>query len=609
MRSCIQRVTGWFRASLFPRLFAPILLMAGVVLISAAISDRLFFQDTMIRSFEAAEQNYLAMQAENVEKLLSGYVKQLYSAAVDTALLELAKDLDATPRSQRSKLERAAREYLDDTIFNSDVYAATLALEDGGFIVYTRLQDTQNWSSWFSTISREGYNAALAELCRRAHEAGRAVVGVMPATYEPSGIRLIHLACPVYDLLTRVSYGTIVFSVNTAPLCQAVNPAGAIDSYAHGILTDPAGVVIAHADPSFAYQPLSAWAGDPAGDIARGALPEKPLLLRRDVDRLGYALFRVVDQNLLRQSVRRYTRRILLFVVPVLCVTLAVVALLLRRWTRSIRALREGINAVSSGNLQVRAPVSDGTEIGQIAEAFNHMAEQLDQSGRREAEHARRALEALNRQRIAEIRMLENQINSHFLYNTLNTINYTAMQSGSINTSRQIKHLANMLRYTFQDSDAVVTAAQEAEWLEEYLSLQRLRFGESFDCAVRVDPGVADWPMRKLLAQPFVENSVIHGFAGRDGGGWLSVDFLPYRDGRMRIVVRDNGRGMTPERLAEIRARFAGTGRAGDGGIGLANARQRLLSYYGGRAGVSIRSWPGQGTVAVLLLPRVEAKN
>ena len=583
--------------------------MAGVVLISAAISDRLFFQDTMIRSFEAAEQNYLAMQAENVEKLLSGYVKQLYSAAVDTALLELAKDLDATPRSQRSKLERAAREYLDDTIFNSDVYAATLALEDGGFIVYTRLQDTQNWSSWFSTISREGYNAALAELCRRAHEAGRAVVGVMPATYEPSGIRLIHLACPVYDLLTRVSYGTIVFSVNTAPLCQAVNPAGAIDSYAHGILTDPAGVVIAHADPSFAYQPLSAWAGDPAGDIARGALPEKPLLLRRDVDRLGYALFRVVDQNLLRQSVRRYTRRILLFVVPVLCVTLAVVALLLRRWTRSIRALREGINAVSSGNLQVRAPVSDGTEIGQIAEAFNHMAEQLDQSGRREAEHARRALEALNRQRIAEIRMLENQINSHFLYNTLNTINYTAMQSGSINTSRQIKHLANMLRYTFQDSDAVVTAAQEAEWLEEYLSLQRLRFGESFDCAVRVDPGVADWPMRKLLAQPFVENSVIHGFAGRDGGGWLSVDFLPYRDGRMRIVVRDNGRGMTPERLAEIRARFAGTGRAGDGGIGLANARQRLLSYYGGRAGVSIRSWPGQGTVAVLLLPRVEAKN
>ncbi len=606
MRSYFNRVTGWFRASLFPRLFAPILLMTGVVLLCVAVGDRLFFQDTLIRSFQAAEQNYLAMQAENVGKLLSGYSNQLYSAAVDSRLLELARGMDATPSGQRTKLERATREYLDETIFKSDVYAATLALEDGDFVAYTRLQDTQHWSSWFSTISREGYNAALAELCRRAHEAGRAVVGVAPVTYEQSGISLIHLACPVYDLLTRVSYGTIVFSVNTASLCQAVNPAGTLDSYAQGILVDPSGVVIAHADPSFAYQPLSAWSGDPAGDIARGALPRNPLLLRRDVDRLGFALYRVVDQDLLRRNARRYSRRILLLILPVLCMALAVVALLLRRWTRSIRALRQGINAVSSGNLQVRAPVSDGTEIGQIAEAFNHMAERLDQSGRREAEHAQRALEALNRQRIAEIRMLENQINSHFLYNTLNTINYTAMQSGSINTSRQIKHLANMLRYTFQHSDAVVTATQEAEWLEEYLSLQRLRFGESFDYAVRVAPEVADWPMRKLLAQPFVENSVIHGFAGRDGGGWLSVDFLPYRDGLMRVVVRDNGCGMTPERLAEIRSRLSDAGRAGGGGIGLENARQRLLSYYGGRAKVSIRSWPGQGTVAVLILPPVE---
>lgn len=604
MRSFIHKMTGWLRTSLFTQLFLPIIAMAVAVFLINVVMGNLFFRETLVNSARAAEENYLEMQAGNTEQLLSGYGYMLYGAAVDSDLLSMAKRLCDAQSTQRSAVELYVREYLKSAISFTDICAATLALPDGGFVSYTRLQDAHNWPSWFSITGQDGYDDALAALCERAQAAGKAVVGVEPARYTRRNICLIHMACPVLDLVTRTSYGTLVYSVNTVNLCQTVNPTAADDRYAQGILTDADGVILAHADQSLAYQTLAAFAGDPAADVERGILPRDPLILRRDLNRFGFTLYRVVDQNQMLMKARRYGMQQSALVSLILAALLTFMGLLLRRMLRSIHALRQGINAASGGDLEVRVPVTDEMEIGQITQAFNHMAGQLSQAQRREAEQSRRALEALNRQRVAEIKMLENQINSHFLYNTLNTINFTAIESGSLKTSRQIKHLANMLRYTFQQSDSVVDASQEANWLEEYLALQKLRFGNSFDYAVRVDPTVADWPMRKLIAQPFVENSILHGFEGIESGGLLTVDFLPYREGLMRVVIRDNGRGMPPEQVARLNARFADQTIDDAGGIGLENARQRLSSYYGGKARVLFRAWTGKGCVVVLILPR-----
>lgn len=607
--SIVRRLTGWFRASLFPKLLTPIALTGVAVLLVSALTSSLFFRDTLIGSFRATEENYLAVQAGNLDTLLKQYSDQLYSAAVDRSLLALAKNMGSQPSPQRSLTELSVREYLETAISSTDISAATLAMADGSFIAYTRLQDTQYWPSWFSSNRQGGYDDALSELCRRAQAARKAVVGTTPRRYNRSGVRLVHLACPVYDLLNWVSYGTLVFSFNTARLWEIVNPAKGADDYAQGILTEAEGVILAHRDDAQAYERFTDGAEDVADAVARGALPQNPLILRRDLDRLGFVLYRVVDQNKLAKSTLGYRRQLALTLGLIVLALLVIVAVMLRRALRSVRALQQGLQAASTGDLAVRVPVTDGTEIGQITGAFNDMAEQLSLARQREGDQARRALDALNRQRVAEIKVLENQINSHFLYNTLNTINYTALESGSINTSRQIKHLANMLRYTFQDSEAVVPAAQEARWLEEYLALQKLRFGKRFDCIVRVSPEVSDWPMRKLIVQPFVENSVLHGFEGIERGGLLTVSFLPYRDGFMRVEIRDNGCGMPPGQLRALRARFADPTVPSENGIGLENARQRLLSYYGGRARVLLRSWPGQGTAVALLLPRYDGNH
>ncbi len=112
---------------------------------------------------------------------------------------------------------------------------------------------------------------------------------------------------------------------------------------------------------------------------------------------------------------------------------------------------------MQGGQLDVYVETREQHEVAQSIHAFNDMAVRLKQAEQQSQEQSKRTIEALERQRIAEIKTLENQINSHFLYNTLNSINYTAIRDGNLMVSRQIKHLAQVLRYTFERSDGQVT--------------------------------------------------------------------------------------------------------------------------------------------------------
>lgn len=585
------------RASLLSQFTALIALMGVLVLTASSITASLFLSDTFVDTVKTAEENYLLLQSSNVSALLRQYSNQLYAVAVDSDLASMAQQINEKPQSEQPFLMRSIREYLEKSISTTDVFAATLVSNEGRFVSYSRLQDTQSWESWFSPTGADGYNEALYSLCDRAAKAQKAVAGVTPQRYMSNNVRLFHLACPIYNLLDRSIYGTIIYSINTAALCGVVNPSNASDDIGTGILTDREGVIVSHVDPSKAYLTFDYENGDRGQAVEDGILPENALIFRQEIDRLGFVLYRVVDQNTLLIRSRVYSVGLLLAVAFIIAVILLCIALLLRHMMRSIRALQHGIYMLSVGQHDVQVPVVDLNEIGQITIAFNHMVRQL-------AETHQRELEALNLQHMAEIRALENQINSHFLYNTLNTINYTAIESGSLKTSAQIKHLSNMLRYTFEKSEAVVDASREAQWLDEYLSLQKLRFGECFDYSITVDKRVAAWPMRKLIVQPFVENCILHGFEGRRFGGLLSVKFQPYDESRMRVTIRDNGTGMSPERLRELKESLNGTqDKQTISGIGLKNAYQRILAYYHGQARLIVRSWEGSGTVIVLLLP------
>jgi len=235
------------------------------------------------------------------------------------------------------------------------------------------------------------------------------------------------------------------------------------------------------------------------------------------------------------------------------------------------------------------------------------MLDQLESSAEERRQRMEQSMAAIEKQHLAQIAALEAQIDAHFLFNTLGGIHHQAEAAGSRAVAEQIQRLANILRYTFEKSSRIVTAREEMRWLEDYLSLQRMRFGEKFIARLYLDPLVADWPLRKLIVQPFVENAIMHGFQELRLGGCLRLEMRPFHGRYLRVIIADNGLGMPPDTLAALRALFDSEDMPSHvEGIGLGNAYARIRTYYQGSARVIVRSRPGEGTRVVLLLPRLQ---
>ncbi len=205
------------------------------------------------------------------------------------------------------------------------------------------------------------------------------------------------------------------------------------------------------------------------------------------------------------------------------------------------------------------------------------------------------------RQKNAEIAALEAQINPHFLYNTLDTINWMAIDKDEYEISNMITTLARILRYGISDSNGVVKIKDEVEWLKQYIFLQQTKLKNSFDCHINVQPELMNLTIHKLLLQPFIENAILHGFEGVERAHCLRMEMAREND-FIKIGIEDNGCGIPEEIVREMnQGIFRKT--EDKNHIGMENAITRLHMYYGEKAQIVIRSMPGEGTLVQILIP------
>jgi two-component system sensor histidine kinase YesM len=264
--------------------------------------------------------------------------------------------------------------------------------------------------------------------------------------------------------------------------------------------------------------------------------------------------------------------------------------------TQSIHKIVSAMKLTQHGNLNVKLEDSAGDEISIIASSYNKMMTTINEL----MDESKRAME---KQKESEIRSLEAQINPHFLYNTLDSINWMAIEKEEHDISRMLKGLALILRYSVSYSNQMVLLTQELEWLEQYLFLQKNRFNDSFQYFVHLDPSLKDAKIYKLLLQPFVENTVLHGFAGKKNGAELYIQFFAGNDGFLYIEIKDNGCGMDDSTVKRMLEGGAQETLAIGSGIGIRNVIERLHLYYGDKAQCAIESTLGQGTKVSLILP------
>ncbi|GGO01749.1 sensor histidine kinase [Saccharibacillus kuerlensis] len=210
----------------------------------------------------------------------------------------------------------------------------------------------------------------------------------------------------------------------------------------------------------------------------------------------------------------------------------------------------------------------------------------------------------------AQMKALEAQINSHFLFNTLESINSIAEIEEVESIAVMTKALGDMFRYSIRTDSERVYTREELKHVSDYMAIQQIRYGDKIGFHTEIDPEVMDMKILKLILQPLIENAIYHGLEGKKGGG--SVTIRGYIDRSTHLLyfeVCDNGKGMSEARLQEIRTlleqppEFLGIGQRTSQSIGIKNVHSRIALYYGEAFGLTLSSMENEGTSIRLTLP------
>lgn len=261
---------------------------------------------------------------------------------------------------------------------------------------------------------------------------------------------------------------------------------------------------------------------------------------------------------------------------------------------KSVKKIIHAMGKADQGDYDVQIALEGKDEFARIAHHFNVMIIRIKKSNQQERE-------ALVRKKNAEIKSLEAQINPHFLYNTLDAINWVAIDHEEFHISKMLINLAAILRYSIQRSNEIVTIQEELEYLERYIYLQQQRFCYSFQYKIHINDILKYSRIHKLLIQPLIENTIVHGFPGTTGHDEIDIVISRQNETYIQIQVKDNGKGMSLE-LAEVLNSYDYRKDSIETSIGVRNVITRLKLYYGENSYFHVDS-SELGTTATIVIP------
>lgn len=267
--------------------------------------------------------------------------------------------------------------------------------------------------------------------------------------------------------------------------------------------------------------------------------------------------------------------------------------------TRPLSRLTVAINKVSNGDFDQQVEVTTHDEVGEVAECFNKMVQDI--KSLIEENYVITLAE-----KESELAALQAQINPHFLYNTLDSLYWQATEAGNDEIAESILALSQLFRLVLSQGKREVSVSQEMELVSRYLQIQKMRFTKRLDYEVTVDPAIQKARIPKLIIQPFVENAIVHGFENVSTPCRLVVTGS-LADGQIRFEIRDTGIGMRQDQIDEIWEEEPDQYRKQRiGRYAIKNIRERLQRRYGDAFSLVIQSDVGKGTTVIMKLPLEE---
>ena len=280
-----------------------------------------------------------------------------------------------------------------------------------------------------------------------------------------------------------------------------------------------------------------------------------------------------------------------IFLVSAILMIAAALVIVLRltaHLTQPVNDLARAMEDFGSGNLDAHCVVTTDDEIGMLGKTFNKMISDMHQL------YVTAYEQRLLRQD-AELQALQMQINPHFLYNTLDTINWKARMSGNEDAGDMAYSLGCLLRHSLSPGEFTMLS-KEIEALRHYLSIQNYRYSDRLSVDLDIDESFYNMDIPKLLIQPLVENAIIHGLEPKVEGGHIRIWAELAKGGDFLIHVEDDGVGMSSETQKQVLSGKLEQDFRKKSHIGVYNVHRRIQLFYGEGYGLEIRSAPGVGT-------------
>lgn len=264
-----------------------------------------------------------------------------------------------------------------------------------------------------------------------------------------------------------------------------------------------------------------------------------------------------------------------------------------------VRKLCGVTSRISEGDFSVRAQVNTNDEMAMLADSVNEMSEHLEVMVSKIKEDERKM-------RHTELRLLQEQINPHFLYNTLDTIVWLIEGNSPDQAVDMVMSLSDFFRLALSHGKEFISVRDEERHIRSYLEIQHARYHDIMEYEIDIDPALYPYRILKLTLQPLVENALYHGIKYKRAKGCIRVTGSIHKDAaedRLILVVEDTGVGMAPEELDKLQKEIVKPCKDTESGFGLANVNERIRMNFGMEYGLSISSVKGEGTRVRVEIP------
>ncbi|MEG2786927.1 MAG: sensor histidine kinase [Romboutsia sp.] len=309
-----------------------------------------------------------------------------------------------------------------------------------------------------------------------------------------------------------------------------------------------------------------------------------------NIDEYGWNIVQEIPSNIMSEVSNKIAQRTF-YIIALISIPALIITYKISFWiTKPILNIKNKMDEVMNGNLKAKVDVDRDDEIGQLQKSFNTMVNRLDSSIEDIKKYEKQ-------KRVAELSFLQAQINPHFLYNTLSGIRFLVSMNKTEIAEEMLYRFTKLLRSLLPKASEMITLEEEIENIKNYAELQKMRYPNCFEISYKISEEINDFKVPSFILQPIVENAILYSMEKENNKGIISVEAYRYEDS-IRIIIKDNGIGMSKDKLEHVLNKEASINR-----VGVINVHERIQLNYGQDYGLKIESIEGKGTEITFILP------